>query len=131
MSEPVVIEPFMQKAIADCTVACLKMITGLSYEQVVSAFPKRAKVTENGVKDRQLVNAAKKLGFPLKWLPKADLSDVVGILDLEREDESDCHSVIIAKNTIYNPATGTWWTDIDAYFKTHKWKPLGVWVRTT
>lgn len=137
MNEPVVLQPVMQQDIADCGVACLVMMTGLSYAQVLAAFSKRAKVSSNGMSRRQLMRAAKKLGFPLRFVKNGDLSNMVGIADLQRYANPDNpaegyeeHLVIVAKGVLYNPAEGLLWTDIDSYFKTRRWVPLGMYVRT-
>jgi hypothetical protein len=127
------LEPVMQKDIADCSVACLVMLSGRSYRDVLAAFPKRARVGTEGVSDRQLMNAAKRLGCPLRYVRDGNLDGVVGILSLERVtepgEEPSWHSVIVANGTIWNPAEGLLWPDIDAFFRARRWRPLGVFVK--
>ena len=134
VQEPVAFDPFMQKDASDCGVACLQMMTGLSYEQVLKACPRKAK--QEGLSNRQLLNVAKKLGFPLRYIKTTEPGHHVGILDLHRpadpanrKGEWEGHFVMFMRNSLYNPAEGTVWTDVDTFLKTRRWEPLGIFVR--
>lgn len=136
MSEPVVIEPVTQKDVADCGIACLAMVLSLPYQTVSAAFPKRRKVGHNGMSNRQLQNAARKLGHPLKYINEGQMFETVGILDLQRRADPanpkstwEGHYAVQLKNVLFNPADGAIWTDIDAFLKTRRWELLGVFVR--
>lgn len=136
--EPVVIEVVVQKDIADCGVAALAMLTGKSYGEVMAVVPARTRgdLSKKGISVAQLRKYAKALGCPLRYVKDGDLSNVVGILDLQRYAEEgnprkgyEGHLAIVAKGVVINPNDGGIWTDIDAFFKTRRWAPLGVLVR--
>lgn len=135
--EPVIFEPTMQKSVGDCGAACLRMLTGCSYSGVIEAFPPRVrkKVMDTGMSNRQLRLAARKLGFKLRYVPLNKAH--VGILDLQRladpadpDGEWEGHYAMLAGHTVFNPADGLIWTDIDAFLKTRRWEVVGVFVRT-
>ncbi len=126
-----VFEPLVQKDVADCMVACLAMLLGISYTTALDAFPKRARVKQTGVSDSQLTRAAKRLGVVLTRVRKPNLDDVIGIMTLEREVEGaeEYHAVVVFNGSIYNPADGQVWTDIEAFCQTRRWMPMRVFVR--
>lgn len=128
----------MQKDAGDCAVACLQMLLGKPRTDVLAAFPKRihkrAFNSAEGVSNRQVINAARKLGVTLAYR-KGHPDGAVGILDLQRlVDPNDPHGpweghyVITANNTCYNPADGMWWVDVDCFFAARRWEPVGVFV---
>jgi hypothetical protein len=134
VTEPVVINPVMMQDAGDCGVACLRMITGLTYAQVIAVFGNwKNNVMANGMSRRQLLHAAKRLGFPLRFINTDEPGRMVGIIDLRRQpkpdEDPDEHLAVIANGCLYNPAEGMLWTDIDAFLKTRNWKVLGVYVR--
>jgi ABC-type bacteriocin/lantibiotic exporter with double-glycine peptidase domain len=140
MTEPIVIQPSINKMGSDCAIACVEMLTGLPYQTVRDAVPRRYLKDLNngaGLSNRQLRNLAARLGFSLRYVKWDDVtSTMVGILDLQRladpanpKGEWEGHFLIFSKFTLYNPADGTIWTDPDAFFKTRRWEPLGVFVR--
>lgn len=136
MIDPLVIEPCSQKDIADCGVAALAMLTGKGYAAVMDTIPKRWKVGSDGMSRRQMTTTAKRLACPIRFIKDGDLAGVVGILDLQRYAEEsnpaagyEGHWAVVAKGVVINPADGMVWTDIDAFFKTRRWMPLGVYVR--
>lgn len=114
---PICFEPTRQNRPNDCAVACLKMLTGVTYVEATDAFPKRAKVATEGASDRQILNAAKRLRRPLRFIKDGDLSEIVGILQIIEVKTKDVHVVMLAKGSIYNPGDGVLWTDIDSFLK--------------
>jgi hypothetical protein len=139
LTEPIVVQPTINKMGSDCAVACLEMLTGVPYETVRNAVPRRYHKDLNngaGMSNRQLHNLALRLGFRLRYIGYEEATEAVGILDLERpadaanrDGEWEGHFVMFFKGILYNPADGTIWTDPDAFFKTRRWEPLGVFVR--
>lgn len=132
MIAPVTVDPFPQKDGGDCAVAALAMYLGVGYQQVRAVCHKN--VGTDGLTDRQILNTARKLKQPLRWTNDGDLSETIGILKVERPEhdnpkELEYHTVVLLKGVIYNPADGLIWTDIDAFFKARRWKPVGVFVR--
>ena len=122
----------MMQDAGDCGVACLRMMTGLTYKQVLAAFGTwKNNVLLNGMSRRQLMNAAKRLGFPLQFKKTTEVGRVVGIVDLRRDVEKDAdeHLAIVANGCLYNPAEGMLWTDIDAFLKTRNWRVVGIYTR--
>lgn len=117
-SEPVVIEPTRMHDVGDCAVACLAMLLGRPYVEVLAAAPKRFK-TCNGLTIRQMKNIAARFGQPLGYRPGMPEDDEVGILDLDRVD--DGHVVIYIKGAMYNPADGMIYTDVETYLRRGKW----------
>jgi hypothetical protein len=129
-----VFQPATQQDVGDCGVACLVMITGLTYAQVLDAFGKRSRkrVTAVGVTRHQLMRAARKLGCPLRFRKTEDVGREVGVIDLQRvgsKPGEDEHLAIVANGCLYNPAEGMLWADIEAFCRTRNWKILGIYVR--
>ena len=116
----------VQKEDWDCGVACLAMLLGRTYAEV------RARIRKypDGVSNRQMMRAAKALGQPVSHRPHVGDEDV-GILDLEREtdDRWEGHFAVYAKGTVYNPASGQWWMDLDTYLKYSRYRVCGLFVR--
>ena len=135
MSEPLVIDPVMQKDSWDCGVACLVMLTGKSYGVVSVVVPKRAR-RDGGLGQTQMRNIATRVGVSTRWIKDGDLQEVVGILGLTRpiepanpKSDREGHYVMILKGVLYNPAEGVIWTDVESFFQTRGWRPMGVLVR--
>lgn len=139
--EPIIIEPQTQKDAADCGVACLSMLCGVSFAAVMEALPaRRRKLIANveGMSIRQMRQVARKLGRPLRWIDEGTMpADSIGILGLSRPISKDVpggkregHYVIYVRGTIYNPAENMWWMEADAFCKTRRWEPEGILVRT-
>jgi len=137
-----VVEPIMMKNAADCGIACMAMLVGKSYGEVMAALPARrrtAVVDHEGLSVRQMKLLATRLGVRLCYSPIREqtefYTDKAGILDLDRpcdptkpNGEHEGHFVFYAKDTIYNPAEGLWWLDTEAFFKTRRWEAVGVLV---
>jgi ABC-type bacteriocin/lantibiotic exporter with double-glycine peptidase domain len=141
MNEPMAMEPAVMKNASDCGVACLQMLLGCSYSQVMDALPRRNRmkiVKEEGLGTQQMKNIAARLGFSLTWVVDGDLSESVGILGLARpidpnkpNSDKEGHWVVLFKGALWNPAEGLIWTDLEAFFDSRRWKPTGILVRIT
>lgn len=134
MTEPIAIEPVIQKSIGDCAVACLAMLLGVPYSVVLSAIPSRSRKhlhSSTGVTLRQMTNVARRLGIITRWIDNANYSNTVGILHFRRVvgKKEDGHVAILMRGVIYNPGDGLLWTDMEAFCKTTGWEPQGVMIR--
>lgn len=131
MTEPTAFQPVMMQDTGDCGIACLRTITGLSLVQVIAVFGTwKHRVMSEGLSRKQLLNAAKRLGFPLRFKTTEEVGRVVGIVDLQRVGDKDNeHLAVVFNGSLFDPASGTIWTDIDAFLKTREWKVLGIYVR--
>lgn len=129
MSEPVVIDPVMQRDGWDCAVACIQMLLGASYHDVRKHI--RLK-NPTGLSIKQILRIAKVMGHPLAC-SKDVLVEDIGILSLDRSCDSsnpraphEGHCVMYLKGVIYNPAQGQLWTDPEAYTLAGKWTVEGI-----
>jgi len=123
VKQPLVMEPVMQKFTWDCGIACLQMLTGQSYVDIRKKIRYKMPV---GLSLRELRSVSKRLGFPLSFSKEVDHDDV-GILFLVHSlDPTDGHVVVFAKGTIYNPAQGQWWTDVDSYLAQTGYEKRGI-----
>lgn len=123
MREPFVIQPCLMRDEGDCAVCCLVMITGRSYGDVVGACAKRSHPTVDGLTDRQMVNAARKLGVTLIAREGTPDDDEVAILTVARtHDPSQEHAVMWLHGVILNPRDGEIWTDLEAFLKDRNWQ---------
>lgn len=127
MTEPSIIEPVMQKDVWDCGIACLQMITGMPYAEVRQHV--RAKAP-TGLSNAQVKRIAAKVGKPLAYR-KELRDDDIGILDLQRSSPSgpEGHFAIYVNGSVFNPADGLWYTDIEAYLTKSRYDVVGVFVR--
>jgi ABC-type bacteriocin/lantibiotic exporter with double-glycine peptidase domain len=133
VTDPLSIEPVMQKDVADCGVACLAMLLGESYAAVRATIRQREL---DGLSNRQLRRIAHRFGKPLRFIRNGDLSEMVGIVDLQRPTNPERragawegHYVVLIKGALYNPADGLIWTDIEAWLAHRRWELLGVFIR--
>ena len=125
---PIAFEPTPQRTGHDCAVACLRMLLEAEYLDTINAFSNRTKVQQHGASDRQILNAAKKLGHTLRFIIDGDLSETVGILQVKGPTK-EIHVVILAKGTVYDPGPNLFWTDVAAFLAVGKYKVCGVFVR--
>lgn len=106
----------------DCGIVALVCITGASYEDVLRAVcevdPKHQ--GRNGLWVRQLEDAARKLGCPLRRRRKYDLDEDTGLLSLSMETPPD-HIVLLVRGTVYE-SDGTLW-EPDVFLKHRKATP--------
>ena len=135
---PVTIEPRMQKDAWDCGLACLEMLTGVPYPELLKHTRKYRK--PQGLSNRQMLSIARKVGAPLRYSQKVtELS--VGILDLQRPEganpacagdangEWEGHFAILAKGMVYNPGAGVWWMEVADFLAHHRWQVVGIFTR--
>ena len=123
IKQPLVIEPVMQKYTWDCGIVCLQMLTGAPYIEIRKKIRYKMPV---GMSLREMKSVSKRLGFPLSFSKEVDHDDV-GILILTHSlNLTDAHAVMFAKGTIYNPAQGQWWMDVDSYLAQTGYEKLGI-----
>ena len=128
MTEPLVIEPRMQKDTWDCAPMCLSMLLGVPYAIILEQFDIKAARKRPGMTLTHIQRIASKLKKPLLWRAQVDDEDV-GIISLGTVDGKRGHVAIYARDTIYNPANGEWWTDADAFYADGKWVVEGTLIR--
>jgi hypothetical protein len=128
---PIALEPVVMKDVGDCAIACLRMLTGLPYEAVFQALPKRLQgsALHAGLSNASILAVARKLKFPLVYRSITnpdDLPETIGILDLHRHKEG--HVVVWLKNVLYNPADAFIWTDVETFLATRGWTLAGIFL---
>lgn len=119
----------MQKDIWDCGVACLQMLLGKSYTDVRACIRQRH---PDGLSLRQMKNIAARLGHKMTYRTRVE-DDDIGILHVQRPvvpgaRRQDGHCVVYVRDTVYNPAQGQWWMDLDAYLKSTRYSVSGILV---
>lgn len=131
MTEPFVFEPTVMKSVGDCGICCLRMLLGVPYEAVLAALSKKAQrtVMQDGANVLVFCNAAKRLGFTLEYHDDDFNPDYVGVLVLERTVNDDKHMVMWSAGTIYNPADGLIYTDLETYLTKTLYKVVGFLFR--
>ena len=131
LHEPTVFEPVTMKDVGDCAICCLSMLLGKTYRDILDVCPKRSGAhrihpTRDGLNIKQMCLVGKRLGFDLEYYDEPDQEHRIGILDLQRTtNDEEGHVVMFARDTIYNPADGEFWTHVDAFLHTRKWKVEG------
>ena len=86
---------------ADCGVACLAMLCGVSYENaLVAVAQEQPNVCVKGVYLRELRGAARRLGFTLKSKRTIDLETDTGILNLSSRKWKMEHLVVLREGLI-------------------------------
>lgn len=133
MTEPFIIEPTVMKSVGDCCLCCLRMITGKSYAEVLAVVPRRAQKTvmAEGLTVLQICNMAKKLECPLTYHDDDFNPDYIGILVLNRTVNDDQHMIMWLAQSLFNPADGLIYTDLDTYLKKTLYKVEGFLFRRT
>lgn len=129
MSDRVTVDPIMQKDGGDCAVACLAMFLGVGYAEVRKVVHR--KVGQDGLTDRQIINAAKKFGRTLRLV--GEWEDTIGILKVERPVHDapktiEYHVVMFINGVVYNPADGLIWESVEALKAHRRWSPVGVFI---
>lgn len=127
MTEPVVIRPEMQRSTIDCAVTCLTMLLSLPYADIAA----RVRLRGRGLSGEQMRRASKLLGRPLRWQSRTSLDDLSdpAILVFRDITTKDHHAVIWVSGTVYDPATGDWWTDDDIFMAHHTAQLVGALTR--
>jgi ABC-type bacteriocin/lantibiotic exporter with double-glycine peptidase domain len=112
----------VQRHKSDCSVACLAMLLGLSYEEVLVAF--RHNVIAKGATTRQILGAASRLGRPLRWTRKVDLEADTGLLALDSKKWPQQHLVVLKDELIVDSDATVW--DADVYLAAYEAVPLSI-----
>ena len=126
MSEPVFIEPTIQRESGDCTIACLKMLAGKSYTEVINASP--AGSHKNGMANYQTIATAAKLGLTLVQRRKFNQDEDIGILTLIPDPRKngkvsrDEHVVVLLKGMVYDAYNARLWLNIDAFLAHERYR---------
>lgn len=122
MTEPVFIELAIQRESGDCTVACLLMLIGKSYQEVIVAAPPRAHKV--GMTCRAMIETAKKLGVTLRMRRGFDIHEDTGILTLNPVPlknpggiTRDEHVVLLLKGMVYDAYNGRMWFGADTFLR--------------
>lgn len=129
MIEPAVIEPVFQKSSSDCAVACLAMLLGVSYAEVLAATSKRAKVKATGMSDRQILATAKKLGMTIKHRTSPPEDDEFGMVYLQRGKDDGHVALHLRGGYIIDPADGLIFSDVAAFLLAKDWTIKGFYWR--
>ena len=122
-----IIKVIPQRHVADCGVACLAMICGVSYENALVAVAKeRPNVCIEGIWLRELRAAAASLCFALTTRRRFDLETDTGILNLSSKKWKVEHLVILREGLVIE-TDGTLW-DAELYLKQHRAKLGSLYV---
>lgn len=128
MTEPVFIELSIQRESGDCTIACLHMLIGKSYQDVIKAAPPRAH--KAGMTCKAMIETAAKLGVVLRMRRKFDIHEDTGILTLLPRPKHnpgpiarDEHVVLLLKGQVYDAFNGRIWFDTDIFLKHERYTP--------
>lgn len=101
----------------DCSVACLAMLLGVSYENALVAIAQdEPDVCMNGVWARHLYRAAKRLGYRLTRKRVVDLETDTGLLRVFNKKLS--HLVVLKQGLIFDTDACVY--DADVYVSTYK-----------
>ncbi len=107
--------PFLQvvpqRHKTDCSVACLAMLLGVSYEEALLALHV-PKVVTHGVMVRHVTAAARRLGQPLKFRRRFDLESDTGILGVRSEKWPLEHLVVLKDGLIVDTDATIWEADV-------------------
>lgn len=120
--EPVVIRTEMQRGTTDCAVACLSMLLGVPYADVRRGVRLRG----SGMSLRQVLAFAKAQNKALRWATWKEGEDIAGIAMVWLQGDEGDHAVIMVHGSVYDPATGDWWTDDEAFFASHAYRIHGT-----
>ena len=120
--EPVFIELDIQRESGDCCIACLKMLIGKTYPEVITAAP--AGSHKSGMTCKAMIAAAATLDVTLRLRRKFDIDEDTGLLSLNPEPKynpghikRDEHLVLLLKGMIYDAYNGRLWLSTEAYLK--------------
>lgn len=122
VNEPFIVEPCAQKARSDCWAACLAMLTGRTYTDVVAAAPRQWRSCRSGLGIREIVNAAKRLKVVLRYTATPPDDDDIGMLFIHKEDDPEAHVVMWLNGVIFDPSPGLLYTDAAAFLLTYGWQ---------
>lgn len=104
----------------DCGVACLSMLLGKPYEEVLLLVGQdHPKILQQGLWISEIMRASEKAGMKLRRLRRFDIESAYGILCL-----SD-HVVILKNGLIIDPADASVW-EADVYLEKNKETPSAL-----
>ena len=107
----------------DCSVACLAMLLGLSYEQVMVAF--KHNVVRHGSTIRQLQGACRTLGRKLVWSRRlGDLETDTGVLCVRSSKWPHDHLVVLKEGMIIDTDATVW--EQDVFLAAYEAKPVSI-----
>ncbi len=119
--------PFLQvvpqRHKTDCSVACLAMLLGVSYEEALLALHVPRVVT-HGVMVRHVIAAAKRLGKPLRFQRKFDLETDTGILGIRSVVWPMEHLVVLKDGLIVDTDATIW--EADVFLSAYKAKAISL-----
>ena len=136
MASPAMIAPCLQAGPMECVIACMSMILGLPYIDVVAACQAvDPNALKTGLTAGEACRAAKRLGHvltafaPLKVpkgkrsIPLEDLDDLTGILYVRKGNAY--HAVVLFEGVVFDPSYGNIW-QLASYLATHHVKPYRI-----
>lgn len=113
----------LQRHRMDCSVACLAMLFGLPYEDVLVAFAHH--VIKQGATIRQTQAAAKFLQRKLVWSRKlGDLETDTGVLVVSSAQWRHDHMVVLKDGLIIDTDATIW--DQDVFFAVYEATPISI-----
>jgi len=108
-----IIRTVRQRHGADCGVACLAMLTGVSYEEaLVAATNKPETFCKSGLFPADLKRAAKALGYTLRAKKRFDLETDTGILWVLVPTFASPHLVVLWEGLIIDTDGGLYKQDV-------------------
>lgn len=135
-TEPVFIELAFQRESGDCCIACLHMLAGKSYHDVIASAPLGAH--KKGMTNRAVIETAAKCGLALTMRRRFDIHEDTGILTLIPDPpynpghiKRDEHVVLLLKGMVYDAYNGRLWFDAAVYLKHERYRPGTLLGRTT
>ncbi len=119
--------PFLQvvpqRHKTDCSVACLAMLLGVSYEEALLALAV-PHVVKRGVMVRQVLVAARRLGHPLRFQRQFDLDTDTGILGVRSAKWPQEHLVVLKDGLIFDTDATVW--DQDCFMAAYDAKAISL-----
>ncbi len=113
----------MQRHSTDCSAACLAMLLGVSYEKALLAL-RQDRILTHGVMVRHVLQAAKRLGKPLKFRRKFDLENDTGILGVRSDKWPTEHLVVLKDGFIVDTDATVW--EADVYISAYSAKAISL-----
>lgn len=112
-----------QRHKTDCSVACLAMLLGVSYEEALLAM-RVPQVLTRGVQMSHVRCAATRLGHHLRFQRQYDLDTDTGILGVRSPKWPNEHLVVLKDGLIFDTDASVW--DWDVYLKIYKATALSL-----
>ncbi len=116
MSPALAVEICIQKSTIDCVMACLAMILGVPYVDVVHAAAKvDPTLIRTGCTYPETRRVAKTLGRDLRYADHTQLDEATGILFHTRGRSMKYHAVVMFNGSLIDPSSGLIYLP-EAYF---------------